>query len=118
MKYSAFAGVAIAILLAISPAAGFSQDDGVLLSRADYVYLTTQGVQANSPVLQKMSPKELRQLHWIINDEKTQNNPESRTDAVRAALAEFEGHQLWEKTNSGHLWDEQKRQVPASAIPN
>jgi hypothetical protein len=47
--YSAFAGSAIAIFLAISPtAAGFSQDDGVLLSRTDYAYLTTQGVQANA----------------------------------------------------------------------
>ena len=118
MKYSAFAGITIAILLAISPAAAFSQEEGVLLSRADYVYLTTQGLQANNPVLQKMSPKELYHLHSIINDERTQNNPKSRTDAVRATLAEFEGHQLWEQTNPGHLWDEEKRQGPKTAIPD
>jgi hypothetical protein len=118
MKYSAFAGIAMAILLAIPPAAASSLEEGVLLSQADYIYLTAQGVQANNPVLQKLSPKELNHLHLIINDERTQSNPKSRTDAVRATLAEFEGHQLWEKTNPGHLWDDEKRQAPKKAIPN
>jgi hypothetical protein len=108
MRYLAFAVMAMATLVPIPPAAAFSQDEGILLSRSDYVYLTSQGVQANSPVLQSMSPKELRQLHWIINDERTQKNTVSRSDAVRRALAEFRGHQVWEKMNPGLLWDERR----------
>ncbi len=118
MRYSAIAVIAVAIGAAISPAAALSQDDGVLLSRSDYAYLISQGVQANSPVLQNMSPKELRQLHWIINDERTQKNPVSRSNAVSAALAEFKGHQVWEKMNPGHLWGEGRHDDSGMAIPN
>jgi hypothetical protein len=118
MRYSAFAVIAMATWVPISPAAAISQDEGVLLSRSDYVYLTSQGVQANSPVLQSMSPKELRHLHWIINDERTQKNPVSRSGAVRGALAEFKDHQVWEKMNPGHLWDEKRHEAPGMAVPN
>lgn len=118
MRYSAFAVIAIAMGVAISPAAALSQDEGVLLSRTDYVYLVSQGVLENSPVLQSMSPKELRQLHWIINDERTQQNPVSRSDAVRAALAKFKEHQVWEKTNPGHLWDERRHEDSGIALPD
>ena len=118
MRFSAFAVMAIAIGVVISPAAALSLDEGVLLSQADHVYLTTQGFPANNPVLQNMSPKELRQLHWIINDPRTQNNLVSRSDAVRRALAEFKGHQVWEKINPGHLWDEDLRKASRGAISN
>lgn len=118
MTYSAFAVIAMATWVLISPAAASSQDEGVLLSRSDYVYLTSQGVQTNSPVLQSMSPKELRHLHWIINDERTQKNPVSRSDAVRGLLAEFNDHQVWEKMNPGHLWDEKRHETPGMAPPN
>jgi len=115
VRYSAFAVIAIAIGVASSPPAALSQEDGILLSRTDYVYLVSQGVMENSPVLQSMSPKELRQLHWIINDERTQKNPVSRSDAVRAALAKFKEHQVWEKMNPGHLWDEGRHENSAIA---
>jgi hypothetical protein len=105
VRYSASAGVAMALLLAVSPAVGFTPEDGILLSPPDYVYLVTQGVERDSPVLRKMSPKELRRLHFLINDERTQSDPQSRTKAVKAALAEFEGNQQWETANPGHLWD-------------
>lgn len=118
MRYSVFAGVAMAILLAISPAAGFTPEDGVLLSLPDYVYLATQGVHRDSPVLQKMSPLELRRLHYLINDERTQSDPQSRTRAVKAVLEEFEGNQHWETANPGRLWDTEKRPAPAGAIRN
>jgi hypothetical protein len=117
MRYAAFAVIAMATWVSISPAAAFSQDEGVLLSRSDYVYLTSQGVQANSSVLQSMSPKELRQLHWIINDERTEKNPVSRSDAVRGALAEFNDHQVWEKMNTGHLWDGKRHEAARRALP-
>ena len=115
MRYWAIATITWAT---ISPAAALSQDEGVLLSRSDYVYLVSQGVPPNSPVLQSMSPKELRQLHWIINDARTQINPVSRSDAVRAALANFKEHQMWEKVNPGHLWDEGRHEVPGTVLPN
>ncbi len=109
MRYLAFAAVAAAILLVISPVAGSSREEGVLLSPTDYDYLLTQGVPQDSLVLQKLSPKELYRLHRQINDEKTQSNPQFRSDAVRGVLAEFEGNQLWEKANPGRLWDAAKR---------
>jgi hypothetical protein len=118
VRYSTFLGVAAAILLAFSPVAGHSREEGVLLSPTDYGYLLTQDVPRDSPVLQKMSPKELRHLHQLINDEKTQSNPQSKTDAVRDALADFEGNQLWEKANQGHLWDAEKRRDTGKLIRN
>jgi hypothetical protein len=88
---------------------GSSREDGILLSSTDYEYLLTQGVQRNNVILQKMSPKELYRLHRSINDEKTQNDTQARSNAVRAVLAEFEGNQQWEKTNPGEFWDGKNR---------
>jgi hypothetical protein len=116
VKQLALAGVATAILLAISLVAASSHAEGVSLSPADYVYLEKQGVRQDSPMLQKMSPKELYRLHRLINDERTQHNPKSRTEAVMAALAEFEGQQQWEKANPGHLWDGKKGRASEEAI--
>ena len=113
-----FLGFAAAILLAISPVAASSREEGVLLSPTDYVYLLTQGVPQDSPVLQKMSPKELYRLHQQINDEKVQRNPQSRSDAVRGLLAEFESNQAWENANPGHLWDAEKRRDPGKSNRN
>ena len=118
MRYSTFLGVAAAILLAFSPVAGSSREEGGLLSAADYDYLLTQGVGQDSPVLQKMSPKELYRVHRLINDEKIQSNPKLRADAVKGAFAEFERNQLWEKANPGHLWDVEKRRDPGGSIRN
>ena len=117
MRYLVFAVLAIAIWVPNPQSAAFSQEEGILLSLSDYAYLTSQGFPANSPVLQSMSPKELRQLHWIINDARTQNNLVSRSDAVREALAEIKGHQAWEKLNPGHLWDEDRGKASGRAIP-
>ena len=118
VRYSTFLGITAAILLAFSPVAGSALEQGVLLSPTDYSYLLTQGVPRDSPVLQKMSPKELRRLHQLINDEKTQSNPQSKTDAVRDALAGFEDNQSWEKANPGQLWDAEKRRTPTTATRN
>ena len=114
MRYLAFAVTAMAISVPILAVAGPSQDDGVLLSRSDYVYLASQDVLANSPILQNMSPKELSRLHWIINDELTKTNPILRADAVRDALVKFKEHELWEKMHPGHLWGE----TPGQSVPN
>jgi hypothetical protein len=108
VRHSPFVGLAIAVFLACSPAAGLAQDFGVLLSPADYDYLALQGVPRDSVVLQKMSPKELSRLHKVINDTRTGVNPQSRADAVRGVLAELEGNQRWENANPGRLWDEGK----------
>jgi hypothetical protein len=118
VRYSTFLGVTAAILLVFSPVAGSAREEGVLLSPTDYSYLLTQGVPRDSPVLQKMSPKELRRLHQLINDDKTQSNPQSKIDAVRDALADFEGNQSWEKANPGHLWDAEKRRDSGKLIRN
>ena len=114
MKYLTLAVTAMAVLMPFSALAGSPQDEGVLLSQADYVYLDSQGVMPNSPILQNMSPKELRRLHWTINGELSKKNLIFRDNAVRDALAEFKGHQLWEQINPGHLWDE----TPVWPIPN
>lgn len=117
MRYSTFAGLAMAIFLAIAPAAGSVIDVGTLLSPDDYVFLATQGVQRDNSVLQKMSPKELRGLHHVINDIRTQSDPQSRAEAVTKALADFEVNQRWETENPGHLWDEKKPPAPNRARP-
>jgi hypothetical protein len=118
VRCSALARSAPVILLAIRPTAGFSRDEGILLSKPDYEYLAMLGLQANSPVLQHMSPKKLRGLHWIINDDRTRTDPIARADAVRAALAEVKGHQLWERMNPGHLWVGENHQNRGRSIPN
>ena len=80
----------------------------MLLSPADYDYLALQGVARDSVVLQKMSPKELSRLHKVINGARTDDNPQSKADAVRGVLAELEGNQRWENANPGRLWDQNK----------
>lgn len=116
VRYSTFLGVTAAILLVFSPVAGSAREEGVLLSPTDYDYLLTQGVPRDSPVLQKLSPKELRRLHQLIDDGMPQSNRQAKTDAVRDALAEFEDNQVWEKANPGQLWDATKRRDPGIPI--
>jgi hypothetical protein len=41
-------------------------------------FLAIQNIQRNSAVLQKMCPKELRRLHHLINEDRTQSDPQSR----------------------------------------
>jgi hypothetical protein len=102
--------VAAAALLASSPAVGHSINDG-LLSPADYSYLAAQGIERNSPILQKMSPKEQWRLHQTINDQNTAGDQEARKQAVLRVLGEFEANQQWEQSNPGRLWD-QKDESP------
>ena len=117
-RHLAFAGLAMAVLLAVSPAAATTREFGVLLWPADYTYLAEQGVARDSPVLQKMSPNELNRLHRLINDERTKDDPQSKTKAVMNALAEFEGNQQWEVANPGRRWNEKSRSAPTGASRN
>jgi hypothetical protein len=116
-RHSLFAGLAMAILLAVSPAAATTREFGVLLWPTDYAYLAQHGVERDSSVLQKMSPNELNRLHRLINDERTKSEPQSRTKAVMDALAEFESNQQWEIANPGRRWNEKAR-TPAEASRN
>jgi hypothetical protein len=118
LKYPTFSSAALAVLLVGSFIAGAQCADGVLLSPADYDYLLTLGVQRDSPVLQEIGPKELHRLHQMISDEKIQNDPKAKSDAVRRALAEFEGNQLWERDNPGKLWDVDRDRDPRSSRRN
>lgn len=118
MKFAVPTSFAFALLLAISPIAKAASEENILLSAEDYVFLAAQGIEPNNTILQKMSPKELHRLHYIINDKRTESNPQSRARASMKALAEFEGNQRWETDNPGHLWDEKKPQVPSGARPN
>jgi hypothetical protein len=87
-------------------------EEGVLLSADDYIFLAAQGVQQSNSTLQKMSPKELRGLHYLINDKRTKSNPRSNAQAVLKALAESERNQRWESDNPGQLWDAKKPPAP------
>jgi hypothetical protein len=118
VRYSSFAGIAIVILLAISPAAGAVRDEGILLSSDDYVFLAAQGIQRDNAILQKLSPKELRGLHHLINDQRAQSDPQSKAVAVTKALGEFEDNQRWETANPGRLWNEQKTPVTRRTRPD
>ena len=115
LRCSVLAGIAFAILLAISPISTAAPEDGLLLSTDDYVFLATQGIQRDDTILQKVSPKELRRLHYLINDKRIESNPQSRIQAVMEALTEFEGHQRWETQNPGRLWDEKKPTTPGKS---
>jgi hypothetical protein len=108
VRYLRFAVVTMAILSTVSPAAALASEDGVLLSPPDYVYLAALGVQRDSLVLRKMSPLELQRLHYLINDEKNQRDPQAKINAVKDALKVFEGNQQWETENPGRLWDEKR----------
>jgi hypothetical protein len=109
----ALTGFAFVILLAVSPISEAVAEESSLLSASDYVFLDTQNVRSTDAILKKMSPKELRRLHYVINDARTEKSPNSRAQAVMDALGEFEGHQRWETDNPGHLWDEKKPQAAA-----
>ena len=93
-------------------------EDGVLLSADDYVFLAAHGIQSNNAILQKMSPKELRRIHNLINDKRIESNTQSRAQAVMNALTEFEGNQRWETENPGRLWDEKKSPAPGRPKPD
>ena len=111
-------GFAVAILLAFSPVAASAREEGVLLSPTDFDYLLTQGVSRDSPILQKMSPKELYRLRRLISDERTQNDPKARSESIRQLLIEFEGNQLWDKENPGQFWDVEKGRNPTQHKSN
>ena len=111
-------GIAVAILWAFSPVAASAREDGVLLSSPDFDYLLTLGVLRDSPVLQKMSPKELYRLRRLISDERTINDPKARSESIRRLLTEFEGNQRWDKENPGKFWDVEKSRNSQKANPN
>jgi hypothetical protein len=79
------------------------------LSESDFVYLTTQNIERNSPPLRDLSPKEQARLHSLINDPRTANDPDAQARYVNEALAEFLDHQRWERSHPGQLWDAPKR---------
>lgn len=107
MKHAlAAALVLLSTLFAFEAASG---RDGVLLSPDDYGYLAAQGIERNDRILEKMSPKELRHLHNLIHDIRTENDPQARAKAVSDALKEFGRNQQWEKDNPGQLWDANKQ---------
>ena len=112
-----YAALAIVTVLLASPAVGSSREFGVLLSPADYVYLAAQVVERHSSVLQNMSPIELHRLHRMINDQRTQSEPQLRTKAVMEALAEFESNQQWEVANPGRRWKDRNQPAVSRAAP-
>lgn len=110
------AGVALAIMLAVSGVSGAPRTaiDGVLLTDADFAYLATQEIKQINSILQKMGPKELRRLHNLINDDATGQDPKARTNAVLELLGGFEANQKWEAENPGRLWDRDRNKTPAT----
>jgi hypothetical protein len=104
LKYWALFGVAVGFFAVTVSASAFG------LSDDDYVYLaTTHRVERyNAPILD-ISPKERSALHGLINDPRTANDPIARDKTVKDALAGFLGHQLWEKSHPGQLWDAPRR---------
>jgi hypothetical protein len=79
------------------------------LSDDDYIYLaTTHHVERYAAPVLDIGPKERSTLHNLINDPRTASDPIVRDKNVKDALAEFLGHQLWEKAHPGQLWDAPK----------
>jgi hypothetical protein len=107
MKYAIRIGV-VAGLLAV-PVPAFA----VGLSESDFVYLSTQNFERNGPPIHDLSPREQARLHSVINDPRTANDPVAQANDVNQALAEFLGHQLWEQSHPGQLWD-----APPGSVPN
>jgi hypothetical protein len=103
MKYSVLMGIAAGFLASSIPAFA------VGLSEADFAYLTTQNIERNGPPIHDLSPKEQARLHSLINDPRTADDPVAQAKYVNAALAEFLGHQLWEQSHPGQLWDAPKQ---------
>ena len=104
LKYWILPGVAAGFFAGTVSALAFG------LSDDDYVYLaTTQHVERYDEPILDISPKERSRLHDLIDDPQTANDPVARDKNVKDALAEFLGHQLWEKSHPGQLWDAPKR---------
>lgn len=118
MKPAALAGLLLIALLAIAPSNSPAIEVATLLTLDDYAFLAAQGVGRDSPVLQRMSPKELRRLHLTINDARTRDDAPARASAVRNVLAEFAGNQQWEAANPGRLWDDPNRAAAPGVMPN
>jgi hypothetical protein len=118
VKTFALAGLLLAALTALAPVTGRAIEVATLLTIDDYAFLASQGVERSSPVLQRMSPRELRRLHLTINDAKTRDDAPARASAVRDVLAEFAGNQQWEAANPGQLWDDPKRAAAPAVKPD
>ena len=105
LKYWIMLPEVAAVCFAVSvPALAFG------LSDDDYAYLaTTQTAERYNEPVNNISPKERTTLHDLINDPRTANDPIARDKNVKDALAEYLGHQLWEKSHPGHMWDEPKQ---------
>jgi hypothetical protein len=86
LKYWIMLPEVAAVCFAVSvPAFAFG------LSDDDYAYLaTTQRAERYNEPVNNISP--------IARDKN-----------VKDALAEYLGHQLWEKSHPGHMWDEPKQ---------
>ena len=106
MKKIAILAAVIVLFFGVAPASA------VGLTDSDFAYLAAQDVKKESPILQKLSPKELARLHSLIVDPKTDSDPSAKAKAVRDALNEFERNQDWEQANPGRLWDDPKRDRP------
>jgi hypothetical protein len=96
--------VAVAGLLAVTVSA-FAWG----LSDEDYAYLKAQNLERSDPPILDLSPKERTQVHGLINDPRTANDPATRAKNVKAALSTYLEHQLWEKAHPGELWDAPKK---------
>jgi hypothetical protein len=79
------------------------------LSDEDYVYLRTQHFERYDAPILELSPNERSRLHHLINEPRTATDPVARDKNVKDALAEFLGHQLWDKEHPGELWDVPKK---------
>ena len=53
----------------------------------------------------------------MINDQRTQSEPQLRTKAVMEALAEFESNQQWEVANPGRRWKDRNQPAVSRAAP-
>jgi hypothetical protein len=81
------------------------------LTAEDLEYLSGQGVEKSSPLIQGLSPKEIAVLHALINDVRTKDDPVARAAALDIVLNVHREHQRWEKSNPGELWDIPKREL-------
>ena len=91
--------ISVAVLVLSTPAFAFGLTD------SDYDYLTTQNFPRDSAILSGLSPKERARLHAIIADGARESDPSVQAKNVAEAMAEFQGHQLWEQGHPGQRWD-------------
>jgi hypothetical protein len=103
MRYSILMKASVAFLMLGTPALAFGLTD------SDLDYLTTQNVPRDSSILHGLSPKEQARLHAIIMDGANGKDPAAQARNVAEAIAEYQGHQLWEQAHPGQLWDSPKR---------